>query len=113
MSEELDRKLSALLALPDRAPDAAFAARIGLAIAAEERMRARRRALWRRGAGETAAVAVLLLSFLLLAHRGPRLGWSEWIPLSSPAMAGLVLLGLGLAALAGGKSSFARSNLHH
>lgn len=90
---DLDRRLAALLAAPDPAPDAAFAGRI-VALAGHDRAvrRARRRAIAAVG-GEALALVAALAGFALLARIVPA-GQAPGgvIALGSPAMMGVVLL---------------------
>ena len=93
MSDDLDLRLKALLAVADRAPDEAFALRVERRVLAESRLRAARRAAWTRFAAEMLATASLLLAFTLMARPGPADSGS-YVPLFSPAAAGLLLLAL-------------------
>jgi hypothetical protein len=99
MSDDLDRRLGALLAAPERAPDEAFAARMGRLIRAEQVFRAARRAAWARFGMLMLATASLLLLFVLLARLTPRDSAGD-VPLFSPGAAGLLLLGLWLVVAA-------------
>jgi hypothetical protein len=65
---EIDARLSALLAPPEEFPDEVFTARVRRAILAEDRLEAARRASWRRFGGELAGTAAIVLAFLLLAR---------------------------------------------
>jgi hypothetical protein len=94
MSDDMDLRLKALLAAPERDPDDAFADRVRRAVLAEERMRAAGRAAWTRFAAEMAAAASAILAFILLAKLTPVADSGDFIPLFSPAAAGLLLLGL-------------------
>jgi hypothetical protein len=100
MSEDFEQKLRLAFAEPERPADEAFTGRVRIAILAEERMRAQRRALGRRALEEGSAALVLILSFVLLVRASPDLAQGAAIPFSSPILAGLVLLALGLIALA-------------
>lgn len=97
MTDDLDLRLKALLAAPEREPDRGFAERVRIAVVAEERMRAARSAAWRRFGTEMIAAAVALLSFVLLAKATPAGESAREIPLFSPASAGLLLLALWVA----------------
>ena len=91
MSDGADAMLTALLATPERAPDEAFALRIGRLAEVEQRLRIARRAAWSRFAAEMAAAASLLLAFLLVEHLAP----AESADLVAPfgaAAAGMMLL---------------------
>jgi hypothetical protein len=94
MSADIDLRLKALLAAPQRAPDDGFAERIHRAVLAEERMRAAARVAWTRFAVEMAAAASAICAFLLLAKLSPLPESGTFIPLFSPAAAGLVILAL-------------------
>jgi hypothetical protein len=93
MDEAFDARLRALMAKPMRAPDEAFVARLRQNALAETRLRAARRAAWRRFAVETAAATAALLAFLLLARLRPG-DSAHAIPLTGPFAAGILLLGL-------------------
>jgi len=94
MSADIDLRLKSLLAAPDRAPDDAFADRIHRAVLAEQRMQAAARVAWTRFAAEMAAAASAICAFLLLARLTPLPDSGTFIPLFSPAAAGLMLLAL-------------------
>lgn len=93
--DDFDARLKALLAEPSAIPDPAFSDRI-IALAAYEQ--AERRALHlalRRLASETLALSAVLVTFALLARIGPGAAdFRDTIPLASPAMFGLAMLGL-------------------
>ena len=96
MSDDMDRKLAALLALPRAEPDPAFADRVMRSVLAEQRLVAARRVAWTRFAAEMCATGAAILAFVFLARFSP--GESgEFVPLFSPAAAGLILLGLWVA----------------
>jgi len=97
MTDDIDLRLKALLAAPERAPDAAFTARVAQAVLAEARMRAAARAAWTRFAAEMAATASAILAFVLLARTAPPADSAAYIPLFGPAAAGLLLLALWVA----------------
>ena len=94
--DEIDARLAALMAEPAAAPDPAFADHV-VALARFDlvRRRARRRAFARVGREALALVAVLA-TFVLLARlpSGPAAGLGDALPLASPAMLGVILLGL-------------------
>ncbi|MFL6863329.1 MAG: hypothetical protein ACJ8DZ_10040 [Allosphingosinicella sp.] len=95
MTQDTDLLLKSLLAAPQRAPDDAFTLRVQRLVLAEERMRAARRVAWTRFGVETVATASLLAAFWLLSRVAPGGADSAgFIPLSSPAAAGLLLLAL-------------------
>jgi hypothetical protein len=100
MMDEIDLKLQALLRTPDRPEDGQFAERVHRRVLAEQRLADVRRKGWRRFALETAASAAILAAFILLARAAPGEGGSDFVPLFSPAMLGLVVLGLWLAVAA-------------
>lgn len=92
---DVDARLEALFMERAPAPDPAFSDRV-IALAAYEQTerRSRRRAL-RRVASETFALIAVLATFALLARAGPEAaGLGDTIPLASPAMLGLAVLGL-------------------
>ena len=94
MSADMDLRLKGLLAAPERAPDDAFAERIHRAVLAEQRMRAAARVAWTRFAAEMAAAASAICAFMLLARLTPLPDSGTFIPLFSPAAAGLLILAL-------------------
>jgi hypothetical protein len=99
--DEIDARLAALMAGPAAAPDPAFADHVvALARFDLARRRARRRAFARVGREALALVAVLA-TFALLARlpSGPAAGLGDALPLASPAMLGVILLGLWAAAV--------------
>jgi hypothetical protein len=96
MSEEMDLKLASILALPSSEPDPAFADRVMRVVLAEQKLVAARRVAWTRFAAEMCATCAAILAFVLLARFSP--GESgTFIPLFSPAAAGLLLLALWVA----------------
>jgi hypothetical protein len=97
MIADMDLRLKSLLAAPERAPDDAFAERIRRAVLAEARMRAAARVAWTRFAAEMAAAASAICAFLLLARLTPLPDSGNFIPLFSPAAAGLLILALWVA----------------
>jgi hypothetical protein len=109
MSEDIELRLKALLAAPHRAPDETFAARVGLAVVADARMRAARRAAWTRAAAEAAAAASAIVAFVLLARLAPAGDSAGLVQPFGPAGAGLVLLALWI--LVGAKPAEAESRL--
>lgn len=92
---DIDARLAALFAEHPRAPDPEFSERvIALAAYDQAQRRARRRA-YRRVASETLALTAVLATFALLASATPvPAAASDTIPLASPAMLGLAILGL-------------------
>jgi hypothetical protein len=97
MTDDIDLRLKAILAAPERAPDELFAARVRRAVLAEERMRASSRRAWTRFAAEMAATASAIMAFILLARIGPAPESADFIPLFSPAAAGLLMIALWVA----------------
>jgi hypothetical protein len=93
MNGDTDLLLKSLLAVPDRAPDEAFAQRMERLVMLEKKLAAARAVAWRRFAVEMVATAALLAAFLLLSRLTPPAPDSI-IPLYSPAAAGLLLLAL-------------------
>lgn len=91
--DDIDLRLRALLAEPERAPDEAFAAAVARRVLGDERLRAARRAAWTRFATVMAATASLVLLFVLLARLGGG-DSGDVVPPFSPAAAGLLLLAL-------------------
>ena len=96
MSGDTDRKLASLLALPRAEPDPAFADRVMRVVLAEQKLAAARRNAWTRFAAEMCATGAAILAFVLMA-RFPMPESGDFIPLFSPAAAGLLLLGLWVA----------------
>jgi hypothetical protein len=92
---DIDARLKALFDEPPPAADPAFSERVILLAAYEQaEQRARRRAL-RRVTTETLALIVVLATFALLARSAPvTADFGDTIPLASPAMLGLAMLGL-------------------
>ena len=94
MTDALDLELAALLAAPARVPDRRFTERVTQAVLAEERLRAASRRGLRRLAAEAAATVAVLLGYLALGSwHAPAEARLE-LPLTSPAMAAVLLLGL-------------------
>jgi hypothetical protein len=94
MNGDLDQQLAALLAAPEREPDEAFALRMRQIVLTDERLRAAQRRAWRKFAFEMAGGAAALLTFILLNSLqapGPE---GRELPFFSPAMMGVLLLGL-------------------
>jgi hypothetical protein len=92
MTEDLDRELALLLAPAERAADEDFTGRVRLAVLAEQRLRTAQQRTRRRFAAEAAATAAVLVAFLVLATGQP--DGRGWLEAASPAMAGVLLLGL-------------------
>ena len=90
--DPFDALLAGALAPPARAPDHAFAARIGVAVAEAERFRAwRRRAL--RRLGSEALILFGLAGAALTRARAPGIErLFEEVTFATPAAAGLVLV---------------------
>ena len=106
MIDDVDRRLAALLAAPPLSPDPDFTARV-IALAAYDLAvaRKRKRAIL-QVAKEALGLAAVLASFALLARLVPdSAGLGDAVPLGSPAMIGVALLGLW--ALVGGRPATA------
>lgn len=93
--DNVDARLKAMFAERPPIPDAAFSDRvIALAVYEQTERRARTRAM-RRVMNETLAMFAVLATFALLARSGPGAAdLGDTIPLASPAMLGLAMLGL-------------------
>ena len=96
MSDDIDLNLASIFALPEAAPDPAFASRVMRAVLAEQRLAAARRVAWTRFAAEMCATGAAILVFTLLARFAPAES-GEIVPLFGPAAAGLLLLSLWIA----------------
>ena len=94
MSADMDLRLKSLLAAPKRDPDDEFAERVHRAVLAEQRLSRATRIAWTRFAAEMAAAASVICAFLLLARLAPLPDSGTFIPLFSPAAAGLLILAL-------------------
>jgi len=92
MTDPIDARLAAFLAVPERAPDEAFTQRVRQAVLLEERLRAARRRSRRRLLSESIASLAVLLAFLVLGTWRPPNG--EVVPLVGPAMTAVLLLAL-------------------
>lgn len=93
--DNANARLEVLFAEPPATPDPAFGDRI-IAIAAymQAEQHARRLALRRLGT-EALALFVILLNFALLSRVGPtEADLGDALPLASPAMLGLTMLGV-------------------
>ena len=92
---EVDARLKALFAERPAAPDPAFSDRV-IALAAYEQAERRMRRRAADGvARETLALIAVLTTFALLARAGSvAANFGDTIPLTSPAMLGLVTIGL-------------------
>ena len=94
MSDDLDARLSALLAPPSAPPDEYFAGRVQRAVLAEEKMAAARARAWKSFAAEWAATGAVILAFILLGRAAPAADGNAGLPLMNPAVAGVLLLAL-------------------
>jgi hypothetical protein len=94
MTDDLEAGLRNLLAPSPRSPDEPFAERVRRAVLADQRFMEARRRAWRRFAAEAAATGAAILAFMLLGRLGTPTGAEGVVPLMSPAMAGILLLGL-------------------
>ena len=104
--DDTDARIAALFdeALPPA--DNGFTRRVLALAALEDRLAERRRAVRRQLVIEGAALAGILAAFAALAYFGPA---SDVVPLASPAMAGLLVLGCWLAFGLRGQASSSRS----
>ena len=92
---DVDARLQALFAEFPATPSAAFSERIMALVAYEQAERRARRLALRRLASETLALGAVLVAFGLLARVAPVAAHlTDTIPLASPAMFGLTMLGL-------------------
>jgi hypothetical protein len=94
MTDDFDMRLRDLLATPSRPADALFAERVRRAAVAEQRFAEARRRAWRRFWAEASATSAAVLAFILLSRFGGSPGAEGMVPLMSPAMLGILLLGL-------------------
>ena len=78
----------------DEIADEGFSERVVALAALEDRLASRRREQVRRIAGEALGLAAILIAFAALARFAPV---GDVVPLASPAMVGLMLLGTWLA----------------
>jgi hypothetical protein len=104
--ERLEARLGTLLHGAERAPDAAFVARVERAVAAEQRMEAQRRAAWRRLGSEATAAGAVAAAFLLLGRLAPATGEVDLLAFGPAMAAGLSLLlwmGVGMRPFATGR----------
>ena len=85
-----DERIAAFFAVPERAPDEAFVARIERAMLAEQRMAAARSGLWRRFAVESVASGAIIAAFYLLWRLSPELTLDQ-MPMAPTAAAILLL----------------------
>jgi hypothetical protein len=88
-----DTRLAALFDR-DEIADHGFSARVVALATLEDRLAARRHGQVRRIAGEALGLASILAAFAALARSAPV---GDVVPLTSPAMIGLMLLGTWLA----------------
>lgn len=91
MTDQIAHLLASLLATPQRPPDEGFVRHTQALVRFEQRRQASRRAVFSRAALEAAAAGAMLLAFAGAARIGEA---SDIVPLFSPAMAGLIALGL-------------------
>ena len=104
--DDTDARIAALF---DEAPppaDDGFTRRVLALAALEDRLAERRRVVRRQLVIEAAALAGVLAAFAALAHFSPP---ADVVPLASPAMAGLIMLGSWLAFGLRGQASSSRS----
>lgn len=92
---DIDARLSALFAKDPPIADPAFSERVVALAAYEQAERRARRRAYRRVASETTALAAVLATFALLARAAPvAANLGDSVPLASPAMLGIAMLGL-------------------
>ena len=92
---DVDARLKALFDEPPPAADPAFSDRVIRLTAFEQTRRQARRRAVRRVTSETLALIAVLATFALLARTGPVVAdLGGTIPLASPAMLGLAIVGL-------------------
>ncbi|HEY0149260.1 MAG TPA: hypothetical protein VGB70_09660 [Allosphingosinicella sp.] len=97
---DIESRLAALLATPERAPDERFVLQVRQALIADQALAAARSKAWRKFAVELAATGAVVLAFWLLNRSGSALPEGTAIPLYNPAMIGFLLLALwGLVAM--------------
>lgn len=92
---DLDARLSALFADGPPVPDPAFSERIVALAAYDQAERRARGRAFRRVASETVALIAVLATFAILARAAPgAVEFGDTLPLASPAMLGVAMLGL-------------------
>lgn len=91
MTEPIDDLLATLLATPERPADEHFVRHAEALVRFDQHRRAARHAAFTRVSREAAAGAAMLTAFVAAARIGTA---AEVVPLFSPAMAGLIALGL-------------------
>ena len=91
MNSSVDQMLKSLLATPERPADENFVRHTVALVRFEQRRHAARRAALSRVGLESIAAGAMLLAFAGAASIGEA---AEVVPLFSPAMAGLIALGL-------------------
>ena len=91
MTPSVDQMLASLLATPDRPVDQEFVRQTEALVLFDQRRQGARRTAYARVALEAVAAAAMLLAFAGAARIGEA---SEVVPVTSPAMAGLVALAL-------------------
>ena len=92
---DLDARLARLLANAPVAPDSNFADRIAALAAYDLAERKARARAFRRIGTEAIALAAVLATFVVLAASAPSaIEFGDTIPLVSPAMFGVAMLGL-------------------
>jgi hypothetical protein len=92
---DIDARLAALFAETPPAPDPAFSERVVALAAYEQAERRARGRAFRRVASETVALIAVLATFAVLARATPAAAaFGDTLPLASPAMLGVAMLGL-------------------
>jgi hypothetical protein len=91
MTDPIDMQLAQLLAAPERAPDEAFVARTEALVRFDRARAAARKAAFARVGLEAMASGAVVAAFAGASRVGEA---SEQVALFSPAMAGLITLGL-------------------
>lgn len=92
-----DERLSALFALPERAPDPAFVARIERAVRAERQAAAARKSAWHRFMVDCAASAAVVTAFGLIWRLVPAEASLAQAPVAPAAAAAALVLALWFA----------------
>ena len=98
MTDKTDVMLTGLLAPPARVPDEMFVRAVRLEVEAEQRLRAANRKLLRKFASDLIGGVAIVLAFILLARAQPPGPDGMELVLFSPAMLGVLVLGLWAAA---------------
>ena len=95
MADDVDARISAMLSLgEDHAPDERFVATVLFRVEAERRLQAVRARVSADLAWKGAACLVVIAAFVLLGRMEPPTGPDGEVSFLSPAMLGMILLGL-------------------